>query len=143
MKSYKIKLKIKSLEYGNFHLFVQGKLNGKSLNICVDTGASRTCIDREFFLQNVSTELNNSESAINATLGTTNLEVYESVIENFSIGRFKQPHFNVAIVDMDAVNQAYKMVNLPPIQMILGSDFFVSHNAVIDCLNKSLILNIV
>lgn len=142
MKSYKISLKVRSLEFNNYHLFVSGKLNGKPLNICVDTGASRTCIDKDFFLENVSTELKDTESAINATLGTSNLEVFESQLTGLSIGRFKLPAIDVAIVDMNSINAAYKMVNLPPIQIILGSDFFVSHNVVIDYLNKKLIVNI-
>jgi hypothetical protein len=48
-KKYTVKLYILELEPENYHIFARGKWKGHPVNIIIDTGASHTCFDIDFF----------------------------------------------------------------------------------------------
>lgn len=141
-KSYTIKLKIKRLDVGNFHIFASGRVNNFPVNICIDTGASRTLIDKQFYLEHFSEMLPKAACTIGATIGTSQMDISIAKLHKFSIGRLNISEFEVAAVEIKTVNDAYKMVGLKPIQIILGNDFLVPYHAIINYQDKLLTLNI-
>ena len=62
-----------------------------------------------------------------------------SNVTDLKIGKALIPEMQLVLLDMSHVNQAYKSLKLPSMQGILGSDFFVQHQATINF--KTLKLN--
>lgn len=131
-KTYTIKLHIVELEPENYHLFARGKWKGIPINIIIDTGASHTCFDVDFFKTHCEDETTHNKEGLNVGIGSSELKTQIAPMTDLKIGRFKVHDFQVVLLSLEHVNNAYKSVNIPKAHCILGSDFFVSYNAVID-----------
>jgi hypothetical protein len=130
---YKTPLKILQLEKGDFHTLLNGTVAGHKVRIVLDTGASHTCVDRQFvneILPDLHLEAN---EGVNAGIGGTGFEVLVADLPDVRIGRFHLKTFpNIAVIDFSHINNAYRKLRRKPIQLILGNDFCVNHKAVID-----------
>lgn len=131
-KSYTIKLHVVELEPENYHLFVKGKWKGIPINIIIDTGASHTCFDVDFYKTHCAEETTLNNDGLNVGIGTSELKTQLAPMTNLKIGRFNVHDFHVVLLSLEHVNNAYKSVNIPTAQCILGSDFFVAYSAIID-----------
>ncbi len=70
---------------------------------------------------------------VNAGIGGSDFEVLVTNLPDFKIGHYHQKLMeNVAVIDFTHINTAYKALHLKPVQMILGNDFCVNHQAIID-----------
>lgn len=142
MKQYTIKIQLVELEEDSFHLFINGRWNGKKITLCLDTGASQSCFDLNFFKTESTQEIISVDEGIKVGIGDSNLKVKNSILNQLSIGRFKVPESSIILLDLHHINDAYQQLKIPTIAGILGSDFFTKHNAVIDYFHKTLTLNI-
>jgi hypothetical protein len=140
LKKYTVKLYILELETENYHIFARGKWKGHPVNIIIDTGASHTCFDIDFFKSIDSDAFTTANTGINVGIGTTEFETSIALMQNFKIGRFQIHDFQTVLLNLKHINQAYIMAHVPTIQCILGSDFFVSYNAIIDFSEQKLTL---
>lgn len=135
---YTTPIKILQLEKGDFHTLLNGTVAGHKVRIVLDTGASHTCVDRQFvneILPDLHLEAN---EGVNAGIASTGFEVLVADLPDVRIGRFHLKTFpNTAVIDFSHINGAYRMLHRKPIQMILGNDFCVRHNAVIDYEQKT------
>lgn len=136
---YKTKLNIVQLEDGDFHTLIKASVMGQTIRVVLDTGASHSCMDAAF-AKSLLPELHTEEhDGVTAGIGGDDFEVRIANIPDFKIGHFKQPAYdNMALIDFSYINQAYCRLHKQPIQMILGNDFLVEHNAVIDYKMRSL-----
>ena len=134
---YKTPIKILQLEKGDFHTLLNGTVAGHKVRIVLDTGASHSCIDKQFVNQ-VFPQMNlEKNEGVNAGIGGTGFEVLVADLPDVRIGRFHVKTFqNAAVIDFTYINDAYRKLHRKPIQMILGNDFCVNHNAVIDYENN-------
>ncbi|MBP9689067.1 MAG: hypothetical protein KBE91_05595, partial [Bacteroidia bacterium] len=64
-------------------------------------------------------------------LGVTEMETHVVKLKNISFGKFLVDKFDVAILPIGHVNEIYQMLDLQPIDGVLGSDFFMKYNACI------------
>ena len=97
---YKTPLKILQLEKGDFHTLLNGTVAGHKVRIVLDTGASHTCVDRQFvneILPDLHLEAN---EGVNAGIGGTGFEVLVADLPDVRIGRFHLKTFpNTAVID--------------------------------------------
>jgi hypothetical protein len=135
-----IKFKLVTLEPDNYHIVVKAKIEGHPLNVIIDTGASHSCFDLEFVRQ-LSPEISMEDNdGLNVGVGTSDFESKLSSINNFRMGRFLLKQYNVVLLDMSNINQAYAMMHKPLIHGIIGSDFLMKYQAVIDYGSRVLML---
>ncbi len=139
-KKYTIKLYILELEPENYHIFARGKWKGHPVNIIIDTGASHTCFDIDFFKSIDPEAFTSVNTGTNVGIGTAEFETSIALMQDFKIGRFNIHDFQTVLLSLKHINQAYIMADIPVIQCILGSDFFVAYNAIIDFSEQKLTL---
>ena len=139
---YQINLHIELLEEGNFHTIVIGSLNSLRMRMVLDTGASHSCIDAEI-ARTFFPELSISDTeGVNAGIGGNDFTVQMADFPNFFLGDFHLPLFkNLPIVDLTHINYAYRLLERDPIQMILGNDFLIEHQAIINYQENLLYFN--
>jgi predicted aspartyl protease len=133
-----IPLEIRELQEDSYHVFLKAKINGKVMRMLLDTGASKTVVDKTFVETKLKTskvkDSNNPTSSLHATVSTSSIMTAKSI----EIGTVKIENYVVAVLDLTHVNQTYDSVKCKPIQGILGSDILVDKNAVIDYSKKTM-----
>ena len=131
--TYKSPLRILQLEAGDYHTLLNGSVAGEKIRIVLDTGASHSCIDKHFVNQLFPDKEMEKNDGVNAGIGGSDFEVLVTDLPDFKIGHYHQKVMqNVAVIDFTHINMAYKALHLKPVQMILGNDFCVNHQAIID-----------
>ncbi|HOH22801.1 MAG TPA: aspartyl protease family protein [Bacteroidales bacterium] len=131
-KRHSVKLHLYELEQHSFHIAVKGRWKNKTIHLIVDTGASRTCFDHDFFTQHDSDASIVENEADNVSITSSSFETNITTLTDLKIGKALIPEMQLVLLDMSHVNQAYKSLKLPSMQGILGSDFFVQHQATIN-----------
>ena len=140
VQQYSIKFKLVVLEPDNYHLVAKARINGCPLKVIIDTGASHSCFDLEF-VRRVLPELSMADNdGLNVGVGTSDFESKLSTIQNLRLGRFLLKQYDVVLLDMSNINQAYEMMRKPLIHGIIGSDFLKKYQAVIDYGSRVLML---
>ena len=127
-----IPFEIISLEPDNYHLIVEGKIDDQPILLILDTGASLSCFDMNF-IENL---LPNAEikhyDGMNVSIASSNFESKLSILHNFQLGTLTFNDFPIVLIDFFHINEAYTQLGLSEIHGIIGSDFFVKYQAVID-----------
>lgn len=137
---FTLPLDIVELEPGNFHLFVDVNISGVPCRLLVDTGASKTVLDAERVLRFVKASKIQSHESKSIGLGVTDMETRVVTLKNIAMKKFTRKKMEVAILPLGHVNSTYTILNVPVIDGVLGSDFLVKYNAVIDMGKSKLIL---
>lgn len=136
----KIPLRLIDLEDDNFHLVVESVLPDKSTGYwVVDTGASKTVFDRNLS-KNFREVKGGSEELHTAGIGEKPLESAIGYLKHFSMGKLKVEEMRVALLDLSHLNEFYSKVTNLKICGLLGSDFLLSHRAVVDYKKKEMVL---
>ncbi|MFN3445652.1 MAG: retropepsin-like aspartic protease [Bacteroidia bacterium] len=138
---YKIKMEVCELEKKNFHLFVSLKIGNESARLLVDTGASKTVFDSERVLQFVKEKKIKTNDSKSVGLGVADMETKVVKLKNLTIGKLLLSKLEVAVLPIAHVNETYKQIDLPPIDGVLGSDFFMKYKATINYRNAEIVLN--
>ena len=137
-----IPLQILTLEQQGYHILVEVKLFDKIHKMVVDTGASKTVLDKSMLIQAGMTETALITSNILSTgLGTNAMESHTFKLENFSIADWSCKPIEVAVLDLSTINYAYTQMGIPPIIGVLGGDILVQFGAIIDYKKRTLRLN--
>jgi len=139
-----IPLKAISIDEEGFHLFVKIKINGKSANMLLDTGASKTVFDINrisHFLKN-KTDSFESFDKLSTGLGTSTMQSSFTLLKEIKLDHLKLKNYTAILLDMKHVNQSYEMIKLKPIEGVIGSDLLMKYNAMIDYQKKNLKLRI-
>lgn len=139
---YQSSLRILQLKEGDFHTLLNGSVAGQKIRIILDTGASHSCIDKQFVSQLFPDREMEKNEGVNAGIGGADFEVLVTDLPDFKIGHYQLKVLeNVAVIDFSHVNTAYEALHLKPVQMILGNDFCVNHKAIIDYGQNKLIFH--
>lgn len=139
---YKVNFEIIEMEHGDFHTIVKPVVEGRKIRAVLDTGASHSCIDKNFIKSVLPDKDMEQNEGVNAGIGGSDFEVLATEIEDFRIGHYRQNEtLTIAVIDFIHINSAYEILNIKPIQMILGNDFLVKHKAIIDYSSKKLFFN--
>lgn len=137
-KKIKIPLEIISLQEDGFHLFVKGKSGKHSIRLLIDTGASKTVLDKKFVTERFPELKLEVNEQLTTGVGTNTIQSEFTDLDNLSVGKLKLKNYKVAVLDLQHVNETYSMIQLPPIDGVLGCDVLVEYGAVIHLKNKEL-----
>ena len=137
-----IPLQVLRIDESGFHLMVALHLNGRKANALIDTGASRTILDKNRAVHYLDRPEMHRYEKFFSGLGTGPIETYRTVIRELEIGGVALVGQEVVVIDLKAINQSYAMFDLPKIDLVLGCDLLLKMNAVIDCPSRTLIVNI-
>ncbi|MBU0489906.1 MAG: retroviral-like aspartic protease family protein [Bacteroidetes bacterium] len=134
-----IGLDILSLEEG-CHLFLSATLNEKPARLLVDTGASRTVFDINragtFFEKD---EFRRNEE-LSTGLGTNSMESHYAVADSLELGILRLKDVTIILLDMAYVNDSYRLLQIPEIDGVIGSDLLRKLDGIIDFRKRMLSL---
>lgn len=129
----KIPLEILELQGDGYHVLIDVCLFEQSFKMVLDTGASKTVLDKATLLASGIPEKKILNTNIVSTgLGTNTMESFILELPSFEIGRWKVKKFMTAVLDLSSVNYAYQQMDLPPVIGVLGGDILVPYAARID-----------
>jgi len=133
-----IPLNLISMEADGFHLMLHAVIRGVKANVLIDTGASRTVMDlcrAGNYLGDLSIKRFHKSFT---GMGAGNIETYFATIPEIRIGGHTLSEMEVVLIDLSPLNKSYAMEDLPRIDMVMGGDWLLKLDAVIDYPNKTL-----
>ncbi|MFA8436269.1 MAG: retropepsin-like aspartic protease [Marinifilaceae bacterium] len=134
-----VPFEVVELEKNSYHLFVKCKLNGEQYgDLVIDTGASKTVLDRNFVDQYRSME-KEEESVQSSGLGGGKIDTEMVEVSSLQIGDLEVFTIRLALIDLSEINQMYEKYCNRKISGLLGSDFLLQHQACIDYHRKRLV----
>ena len=121
------------------HIIIDCKINGVNGKFILDTGASSSCID----LLSADKFSLSFEKFKEKTSSATNIikETFQSKKNTFEIAGLIKTNFELILFDMKQINDSLNEKEISNIDGIIGGDFLVEYNVVIDYKNKLLELN--
>jgi hypothetical protein len=137
-----IPLQIIDFHEDGFHPLVEIAVYGKPFILVLDTGASKTAFDQTMLLQAADNTQIKSSDRLSTGLGTNTMASSTAIVSDLQIRTLLIPEFEVAVLDLSAINIAYRQLNHPEVLGVLGGDILMKYKAVIDYGNKILYLNI-
>jgi hypothetical protein len=126
---------VKLKRAGN-HFYVSCKLNGRSANLLVDTGAGVTLIEPAM-LKSLGVPLTKVDGNWYGFLGLAAESMNTGEIKDFQVGPYQAGAHRVGAWDFSSYRYAK---GAPRMEGILGIDFLHRHQAVIDCFQMDLFL---
>jgi hypothetical protein len=132
MKKITVPLELINLNNDGFHLLVEVFVFGQKFNLVLDTGASKTVLDKTIVEQNCLLENLLVSDQLSTGLGTNNMQSYSIHIDTLKIGRLYIKNLEIAVLDLSMISSAYQNLNLPPIIGVLGGDILQQYKTIID-----------
>lgn len=136
-----IPIQLLFIEDAGYHLLVKAKVNGKTVTLLIDTGASKTVFDKGRILRFADEESFLTLEKLSTGLGTTMMETQSTVLKKFQVGKLQIADYETIVIDLSHVNLTYAKLDLPAIDGVLGSDLMVKHHAIIDYKKKEMKLS--
>ena len=126
-----IPLEVVALQEGSYHVFLKMKVNKNSIRVLLDTGASKTVLDKTFVEEKCKSQktetIGQSTSSLHSTVSESNI----TYIKEIQLDQVKLKNYLVAVIDLTHVNQTYEGVGKKPIFGIVGSDILMERKAII------------
>jgi hypothetical protein len=126
-----LKFVITELLGGGFHPFLTVTVEGKKCRFLIDTGASKSVIDKDFYEKKLERKMKVIKQETTG-LHSTVMESYTGTLKKLKIGDLNISQYFVAGVDLSHVNSTYKKMKIKKIDGILGSDLLQAHNMIVD-----------
>jgi predicted aspartyl protease len=137
---YTLDIDLVPIEEDGVHLFIHGRINGMKARFLIDTGASRSVVDKSrlpLFYRDRDPDLNKTEK-LSAGLGTNSMESNTTILPLLSLGRLVTRNYHMVVLDLSHVNESYKLMGIKKIDGVIGGDILQTLNAVIDYKNQLL-----
>jgi len=130
---HKIPLEALDMQEDGCHILVEAQLFGQSFKMVVDTGASKTVLDRATLLRSgVSEDRFRNTEILSSGLGTNTMQSFILEVPEIGIGGWQIRGFLAAVLDLSAINHAYAQMDLAPVVGVLGGDILRRYGAQID-----------
>ncbi|WP_140938558.1 aspartyl protease family protein [Sphingobacterium lumbrici] len=130
---YIIPLEILSLEGDGVHIIVDAEIFDKPFKMVVDTGASKTVLDKTTLLNaGIEEHKLQNTNILSTGLGITNMESFILDLPLLKINDWSTKKIQVAVLDLSSINYAYRQMNFTPVIGVLGGDILLQYGAVID-----------
>lgn len=137
-----IPFEILTLENDGYHLILDVELLDKKFKIVLDTGASKTVLDKQTLIDAGLTDEKLMASNILSTgLGTNEMQSQILHLSSFALSDWKIKHLEVAVLDLSSINYAYRQMNFEPVIGVLGGDILKNYGGIINYKKKTLQLN--
>lgn len=127
-----IPLQIIDLNQDGFHPLIEISVFEKPFLLVVDTGASKTAFDQNMLLQADEDTVITISDRLSTGLGTNTMTSSTAIVHDFYIGDFNIKKFEVAVLDLSTINNAYRQLGHPEVLGVLGGDILMKYKAVID-----------
>lgn len=131
-----IPVEIVTLEDNSYHLIVKVEIDGIQGEMIIDTGASVTVVDRNLFSGKAEGQSDAQMQSCSISGQIAGVHLLQA--DCFKIGRRKIRHFPLAGIDLDYINDIYSKLHRHKIIGLLGCDFCVRYEAVIDYRQRTL-----
>ncbi len=135
-------IEIFPIEDDGYHLKTTLLVNGKSANVIIDTGASRSVFDETRITNYINFDELEEHDRLSSGLGTNTMVSKKVELGQLQIGDITINNYEATILDLSHVNASYEKLELAPVDGILGGDILHDYTAVIDYKNGDLILTI-
>ena len=123
-----------------WNLYVDSKLNGKAVQLMIDTGAFTTLIHKPF-VHSMKLPLRDTPY----TSGAVNLDdrgLQLATIRRFSVGAFVVKRKEVGVMDLAGLIHGDLLHGTPPVAGLLGSEFLRRNHGIIDFGTRTLYLKL-
>jgi hypothetical protein len=127
MAKITVPLDLVEIDHGSYHIFVACTINGIEAEILIDTGASRTVLNMEFFTE-ASQEIEIDE-ILSSGVGPGQLDTKIGVLHKFSIGKKQWKNLTAMFMDLSHINELYGRISHKRIAGLIGGDFLFKTNA--------------
>lgn len=139
MRRYiEIPINIISIEGDGYHLIADGLINNKDARFVIDTGASRTVFDKDRISNYIDNPAFSEKEGISAGIGGTDISSSIFSLNELCFGELKINDYQAVAMDLSNINNSYAMINLPPIDGVLGGDLLKKYQAVINYKSKKM-----
>lgn len=142
MRTTKVPLQLINLQNDGFHLLVEVVVFGQHFNVVLDTGASKTVLDKTTVEQHIASGDLIGSDKLSTGLGTNSMESFILKLPSLYIGKLKLEDFEAAVLDLSSISTAYESLQLPPVIGVLGGDILQQYEAQIDYGNLQLTLRL-
>lgn len=137
-----IPFEILKLQEQGFHIILHIELLDKEFKMVLDTGASKTVLDRHTLLNSgIQEEKLTNTNILSSGLGTNEMQSHTFTLPYLKIGDWVINNFDVAVLDLSSINFAYHQMNVDPVVGVLGGDILVQYGAIVNYKNNTLQLN--
>lgn len=136
----RIPLHFADLKGNGLHLLIKVRINKRKALLVLDTGASKTVLDKTRSEQFVKDEDIRRDERLSSGLGTNSMESFHARLRSLQVGTMLIEPYNTMLLDLSHVNMAYDHLGFAPIDGVLGSDLLLEYKAVIDYGKKELVL---
>ncbi|WP_156307648.1 retropepsin-like aspartic protease [Sphingobacterium endophyticum] len=137
-----IPFEVISLQADGFHIITEVEIFDKKFKMVIDTGASKTVLDKETLLHSGIEEDKFLNTDILSTgLGTNNMQSFMINIPLLKLADWSTKNFTAAVLDLSSINFAYNQIGLESVIGVLGGDILKIFGAKIDYKKNLLTLN--
>jgi hypothetical protein len=136
----KIQLQKVDIPPNGIHPALHITLKDQLVRMVVDTGASRSVLDVDFFRSVFPEAELNQEQSESAGVGGSGLESFISWISSFQIEGLEVNDYEMALMDLTHVKDSYAQIGEETIYGVIGGDFLNQYEAIIDYSDFSLTL---
>ncbi len=124
-----IALEILNLHSDGFHLLVEVFVFNKPFKAVLDTGASRTVLDKTTVEQYIEQEALLTSDKLSTGLGTNSMESHTLTVPELRIGELKIHDLEIAVLDLSMINTAYESLEVGPVIGVIGGDILMQYKA--------------
>jgi predicted aspartyl protease len=117
---------------------VKGKIGNVPVRLLIDTGASKTVMDKTFLKLNFASLKLESNQQLTTGVGNNTIESEITEIKKMEIGDFKISHYQIAVLDLNHVNETYSLVGVAAINGVIGCDLLVDFQGSINLKKKTM-----
>lgn len=133
-----IPFKVLSLDGEGYHLMIKIYINKKVANVIIDTGASKTVLDKTRIAKYVKEKSFDVHDKLSSGLGTNTMESQLTTLKSLRIGDVEIAGYQTVLLDLSHVNKSYEQIGLKQVEGVLGSDILLKYKAIIDYPKKEL-----
>ncbi len=127
-----VKIILGAFDEGGYHLFLNLKINGVKCRFLIDTGASKTVLDKKYFEEKIGKKHMKTVKQETTGLHSSTSESHFGKVKTIEIGQHVVKNYNIAAIDLGHVNQVYRSAKKPKINGILGSDLMLKYKMIVD-----------
>ncbi len=127
-----VKIILGAFDEGGYHLFLNLKVNGVKCRFLIDTGASKSVLDKKYFEEKIGKKYIKTVKQETTGLHSSTSESHFGVVKTIELGHHTVKNYNIAAIDLSHVNQVYRNAKKPKINGILGSDLMLKYKMIVD-----------
>lgn len=121
-----IPFRVVELEPNSYHILVKGTIGRRAINLIVDSGASRTVIDKQL-AGTLRTQPLKIENPIAAGFMADQVPVDLVRVSSIRLANHPFRNIEVIVADLSGINELYSRMAGISIHGLIGCDFLLKH----------------